>query len=200
MDHRTQLPEFGILRLEELPIHVYLTNNTAKIAKITESPYYLSLNENNPAIFLAYQETMRGLPTARSEISWDQFLDLTSDIADNGLQNTGAPIRFGDFGQIDGHHRLAILCDLYGPQAKVLISSGVATFPAPDLEVVAAVADETVPKEMSPPRYQPGLWFTRAQAAPKPRNFAEKTAAMPRRPRRDCGRRAWRDRAPGRRA
>jgi hypothetical protein len=124
--------DVGILRLEELPIHVWTSNSTATITTITESPYYISLNENNPAAFLAYQATMRGSPKACFEITWDQFLDLRNDIADNGLRDTDAPIVFGDHGQIDGHHRLAILCHLYGPQAEVLISSGVATFPVPD--------------------------------------------------------------------
>ena len=130
----SKLPEDGILRLEELPIHVWLSNSSAKITTITDSPYYISLNENNPAVFLAYQEAMRGLPMASSEISWGQFLDLRNDIADNGLRDNQPPITFGDFGQTDGHHRLAILCHLYGPQVEVLISSGVATFPAPNVE------------------------------------------------------------------
>lgn len=123
--------DVGIFRLEDLPIHVWTSSSTAALTSITESPYYVSLNENDPAAFLAYQETMRGTPKACCEITWDQFLDLRNDIADNGLRDVNAPIVIGDRGQIDGHHRLAILCHLYGPQAEVLISSGVATFPVP---------------------------------------------------------------------
>src|ERR1043166_1609540 len=128
----SRLPELGILRLEELPIHIWMSTSTAAIIKITESPYYISLNKTDPAAFLAYQATMRGTPKAQFEITWDQFLDLRNDIADNGLRDTEAPITVGDKGQIDGHHRLAILCHLYGPQAEVLISDGEVTFPVPD--------------------------------------------------------------------
>ena len=68
-------------------MHVWCSDQTTKNIIITESPYYIALNENNPAVFLAYQETMRGLPSAASEISWDQFLDLRNDIAEHGLRD-----------------------------------------------------------------------------------------------------------------
>jgi hypothetical protein len=129
MDHG--IPQDGIVRLDELPIHVWLSDQSEKITRITESPYYVSLIDDDPAIFYAYHDAMRGLPSVSSEISWDQFLDLRDDIASNGLRDTQTPIRFGDRGQLDGHHRLAILCHLYGPQTEVFISGGVAVFPVP---------------------------------------------------------------------
>lgn len=116
--------------MEELPIQVWRPDHTLQNITITDSPYYRSLQTNDPAIFLAYQRAMRGLASAPSEISWDQFLDLRNDVADNGLRDTGEPITLNDEGQLDGHHRLAILCHLYGPRAEVRLANGVVTFPA----------------------------------------------------------------------
>lgn len=124
-----RLPEIGFVRLDDLPVHVWLPNRISRITRITQSPYYRSLNENAQEIFVAYQETMRGLPTASSEISWEQFLDLKEDIAHHGLRDTGSPITVTQEGQVDGHHRLAILCYLYGPKTELWITCGVVTHP-----------------------------------------------------------------------
>jgi hypothetical protein len=128
----SKLPETGIVRLEDLPMHAWAPGHTLKNITITESPYYIALEENDPASFLAYQEIMHGLPSAPYEITWSQFLDLRDDVAENGLRSEGSPIIFAGDGQIDGHHRLAILCHLYGPRAQVDVSHGVVTFPASD--------------------------------------------------------------------
>lgn len=134
MDKRrnSRLPAFGVVRFADLPMHVWVDGHTLKSIGIAESPYYIALETNDPGVFTAYQEVMRGLPSAPSEISWRQFLDLRNDIAAHGLRDHADPITFWDDGQVDGHHRLAILCNLHGPQAEVLVVDGVVTFPVPN--------------------------------------------------------------------
>jgi hypothetical protein len=116
-------------------MHAWSDGHTLRDISILDSPYYVALEQNDPAVFLAYQEVMRGLPSAPFEISWEQFLDLRDDIARNGLRDLGDPIRFRNNGQVDGHHRLAILCHLYGPQSEVLVANGVVTFPVRDVSI-----------------------------------------------------------------
>jgi hypothetical protein len=128
----SKLPEFGIVRIADLPMHAWSAGHVLSSISILESPYYMALERNDPAIFFAYQEVMRGLPSAPSEISWEQFLDLRDDIARHGLRDLDDPIMFRNNGQVDGHHRLAILCHLHGPGAEVLVADGVVTFPARD--------------------------------------------------------------------
>jgi hypothetical protein len=128
----SKLPEFGIVRLADLPMHAWSDGHTLRDITILDSPYYVALERNDPAVFLAYQEVMRGLPSAPSEITWEQFLDLRDDIARNGLRDLGDPIMFRNNGQVDGHHRLAILCHLHGQGAEVLVADGIVTFPSRD--------------------------------------------------------------------
>ena len=125
------LPKFGILRFKDLPFFIYRSAFSGKTIQFIENPYFQSLCDNNPIIFNAYCQLQHGDPD-RSEYSWDKFVALKEKIRLEGWRpNLGANIVIMDFGQLDGAHRLSILCHLYGPDAEVLITNGEFHFPVP---------------------------------------------------------------------
>ena len=125
------LPNFGYLRFKDLPFSIYRSAFSNQTIPLIENPYFLSLSDNNPSIFNAYYQLQQSDPN-RSECSWNEFLALKEKIRLEGWQpNLGADIVIKDFGQLDGAHRLSILCHLYGPDAEVLIDNGKFNFPVP---------------------------------------------------------------------
>ena len=125
------LPKFGILRFKDLPFSIYRSTFTSQTIQFIENPYFQSLRDNNPSIFNAYYQLQHGDPN-RSEYSWDKFVALKEKIRLEGWQpNLGADIVIRDFGQLDGAHRMSILCHLYGSDAEVLIANGRFNFPVP---------------------------------------------------------------------
>jgi len=125
------LPKFGILRFKDLPFSIYRSAFANETIPLIENPYYLSLSKNNPSIFNAYYQLQQTDPN-RLEYTWDEFLALKENIRLEGWQpNLGADIVIRNFGQVDGAHRLSILCHLYGPDAEVFIVNGKFNFPVP---------------------------------------------------------------------
>ncbi len=162
------LPFIGVVRLSDLPIHVWLTGGRWKFASIAESPLFTALRDNDPEIYGAYLDAMQGLPSFAGEISWAQYLDLCRDIRLNGLRDVGPPIRVTDYrGQSDGHHRLAILAHLHGVDAQVLVHDGIIGFPVPEGEAdrIAAIGDAA-------------LAFCNSAAAARDAAAAERDAAI----------------------
>ena len=56
------LPYLGILKLGDLPFAFYNCDSKTIIGSITDHPYYLSLEKNNPSIFLSYYKCREHLP------------------------------------------------------------------------------------------------------------------------------------------
>ena len=125
-----KLPYFGIVKLRDLPFAFYNCDSQPYIGSITDHPYYRSLDENDPSIFLTYYKS-REHSLNFIEYSWENFVALKEKIRLDGWHpNLGPPITVRDAGQEDGTHRLCILCYLYGPDATVMIVDGNLTFPA----------------------------------------------------------------------
>ena len=126
------LPNTGILRFKDLPFLIYRSTYTNETIPLIENPYFQSLRDNNPSIFNAYYQLQHADPNRRVDYSWDEFLALKENIRLEGWQpNLGADIVIRNFGQLDGAHRLSILCHLYGPDAEVFIINGKFNFPVP---------------------------------------------------------------------
>ena len=125
------LPYLGILKLRDLPFIFYNCDCQPRLGSITDHPYYRSLDANDPSIFLSYYKCRAHLPEF-TEYSWEDFLALKEKIYQDGWHpDLGPPITVRDTGQLDGTHRLSILCHLYGPDTLVMIIDGKITFPVP---------------------------------------------------------------------
>ena len=86
---------------------------------------------SDPSIFLSYYKCRAHLPEF-TEYSWEDFLALKEKIRQDGWHpDLGPPITVRDTGQLDGTHRLSILCHLHGPDTLVMIIDGKITFPVP---------------------------------------------------------------------
>ena len=125
------LPIFGFLSLSDLPLSFYISDEQNHVGAIIEHPYFRSLNENDLSIFNDFCQSKQHLPNML-EYSWEGFLALKQNISIKGwLPQLGSDIIVRDGGQLDGAHRLSILCHLYGPDAQVMIVDGKITFPIP---------------------------------------------------------------------
>jgi len=119
-----KLPYLGILKLRDLPFVFHNCDSQPYIGSITDHPYFRSLDENDPSIFLSFYKSREHLP-GFGEYSWENFLALKEKIRFDGWHpNSGSPIIVSDWGQLDGTHRLSILCHLYGPDTSVMIIDG----------------------------------------------------------------------------
>ena len=126
-----KLPYLGILTLRDLPFIFYNCDGQPIIVSIIDHPYYRSLNEKDPSIFLSYYKCREHLANF-GEYSWENFLALKEKIRQDGWHpDLGPPITVRDTGQLDGTHRLSILCHLHGPDVPVMIIDGKITFPVP---------------------------------------------------------------------
>ena len=126
-----KLPNFGILKLRDLPFAFNNCDSKQYVGSITDHPYYRSLEKKDPSIFLSFYKSREHLPSFY-EYSWEDFVALKESIRLNGWhQDLGTQITICDEGQFDGTHRLSILCHLYGPDALVMIMNGKVLFPAP---------------------------------------------------------------------
>ena len=125
------LPYIGILKLRDIPFAFYNCDSLPFAASITDHPYYRSLDQNDPSIFLSYYKSREHLPNF-GEYSWENFLALKEKIRLDGWDSDlGPPITVRDGRQLDGTHHLSILCHLHGPDALVMIIDGNITFPVP---------------------------------------------------------------------
>jgi len=119
-----KLPYLGILKLRDLPFAYNICDAQPYIGSITAHPYFRSLDENDPSIFLDYYKSREHLPNF-IEYSWENFLALKEKMRLDGWHpNSGPPIIVNDWGQLDGTHRLSILCHLYGPDTLTIIIDG----------------------------------------------------------------------------
>jgi hypothetical protein len=119
-DKQTRLIPDGEVELGKLPISLY-----DKIISIEKHPYYLSLLNNDMELFNSFYQERQHLE-GFFEHSWDDFLNLKKSIQSLGFQiELGPPMTISEKGQLDGTHRLAILCYLYGPSLRVLLRKGV---------------------------------------------------------------------------
>jgi outer membrane murein-binding lipoprotein Lpp len=126
-----KLPYLGVLKLRDLPFVFYNCDTQPYAVSITDHPYYRSLEENDPSIFLSYYKIREHL-SGFCEYSWEAFLALKEKIRLDGWQpGLGPPITVRDIGQLDGTHRLSILCHLHGPDTLVMIIDGIITYPVP---------------------------------------------------------------------
>jgi len=127
------LPYLGVVKLRDLPFAFYNCDTQACIVSITDHPYYRSLDENDPSIFLSYCKSKSRESLANiGEYSWEAFLALKEKIRLDGWHpDLGSPITVRDCGQLDGTHRLSILCHLHGPDTHVMIIDGNITYPVP---------------------------------------------------------------------
>ena len=133
-----KLPYLGILKLRDLPFAFYNCDTKPFLISITDHPYYRSLDENDPSIFLSYYKSREHLSNF-GEYSWENFLALKEKIRLDGWHSDlGPPITVRDGGQLDGTHRLSILCHLYGPDSLVMIIDGNITFPVPQQQDLIA--------------------------------------------------------------
>lgn len=92
---------------------------------IVDSPYYQSLKTKNSNLF---QQYARWTSTPRTN-TWSNFISVYHSIKRNGFNSkVGHPVVIihdrTHWQVIDGHHRVAILYHLYGPDAKVLLQDG----------------------------------------------------------------------------
>ena len=85
-------------------------------------------------VFYDYHAKFRQSISYENEISWESFLELFNKVKEEGYFNKSKnPIVVTEkIGQVNGHHRLAILAVLHGLHAKVFISNGTVYFPALD--------------------------------------------------------------------
>jgi len=126
-----KLPYLGVLKLKDLPFLFFNCDTQPYTVSITDHPYYRSLEENDPSIFLSYYKSREHLQNF-GEYSWEAFLAFKEKIRLDGWHpELGPPITVLDGGQSDGTHRLCILCHLYGPDTLVMIIDGIITYPVP---------------------------------------------------------------------
>jgi hypothetical protein len=119
-DAQTRLLPDAEVELGNLPISLY-----DKIISIEKHPYYLSLINNNREIFNNFYQERQHLE-GFFEHSWDDFLNLKKSIQSLGFKfELGPPMTISEKGQLDGTHRLAILCYLHGPRLRLSIRKGV---------------------------------------------------------------------------
>jgi hypothetical protein len=128
-----KLPYLGVLKLRDLPFALYNCDTQPFLVSITDHPYYRSLEENDPSIFLSHYKGREHLPDfVKNEYSWEGFLALKEKIRLDGWHpDLGPPITVRDGGQLDGTHRLSILCHLHSPDTLVMIIDGNITYPVP---------------------------------------------------------------------
>jgi hypothetical protein len=127
-------PLDGVWALNDLPIHTWQEGETYTLVKLQNSPYYVSLMSMDSNVFYDYHTKFRQSIGYENEISWESFLELFNKVKEEGYFNKSKnPILVTEkIGQVNGHHRLAILAVLHGLHAKVFISNGTVYFPALD--------------------------------------------------------------------
>jgi hypothetical protein len=96
--------------------------NDRPLKPLAESPYYLSLKNNDANLFRQYAQHT----SDPSRNTWVYYQGLVQSIHDKGFQaNMGRPISVRHNGERwhvhNGHHRVAILRYLYGSHSQVIV-------------------------------------------------------------------------------
>jgi FkbM family methyltransferase len=125
---KKRLPSSGLVRLSDLPIARWMGHRLIIVGSIYESPYYWALECDDPSIFEGYERLIPPEMRGKGEVkTWNDFIELKKSIKSTGYKSdlNNSPIFLDDErGQVDGHHRLAILAHLLGAESHVQIDNG----------------------------------------------------------------------------
>ena len=111
--------------LKNVKVGVLQEDGTGKEMSIGESPYYRALAEFDRRHFDDYRcITAKVSGTPLDEMRWFTFAQMAQDIERRGFIVRNPRIRFtSELVALDGHHRLAILLYIYGPELGLQIEN-----------------------------------------------------------------------------
>lgn len=125
------------IQVDQLEVTVYIPIECSKhlwdlsVLPVMNCPYYLCLKNDDRSIYDKYMDLISKRhpeaknPEAKSKYSYDYFMGLVEGIRRDGSYKSdkagSEPMRIfkGTSWLLDGHHRAAIICALFGPTTVV---------------------------------------------------------------------------------
>jgi hypothetical protein len=127
----------------QLEVIIYIPTRCSRhpwdlsVRPVMECPYYLCLKNEDRSIYDTYMDLMsKRHPDAKSQRPYDHFMTQVDGIRrDGGYKSDKAgtePMRIykGTRWLLDGHHRAAIICALFGPTKEVPVEECDRALPA----------------------------------------------------------------------
>jgi hypothetical protein len=142
-NHSMDIPVGQLQVIIYIPIRCPKHRWDLSVRSVKECPYYLCIKNGDRTVYDTYMDLISKRPEAKSQCRpYDDFMRFVEGIRqDGGYRSDKAardPMRIykGTMWLLDGHHRVAVICALFGPRKEVPVKEIDEALPA-DLDQCA---------------------------------------------------------------